>query len=73
MAPVWGMQPPCWRVGLPGRDLNKLDEWSERNLVKFNKTKDKFLGLGWHNPMHGHQLGLTGEAAVLQKGALQSW
>ena len=73
MAPVWGMQLTCWRAGMLGRDLNKMDAWAERNLVKFSKSKGKFLCLGRNNPMHGHQLGLTGEAAVLRKGTLQSW
>ena len=63
----------CWRAGMPGRNLNKLREWTERNIVKFCKSKGKFLCLGENNPMNGELLGFTGEAAILQKWTLQSW
>lgn len=43
MAPVLGMPPACWREGLAGRDLKKLDERAERNLTNFSKSKGKFL------------------------------
>ncbi|PKU42740.1 rna-directed dna polymerase from mobile element jockey-like [Limosa lapponica baueri] len=39
MAPVWGMQLACWRAGMLGRDLSKLDEWAERSLTEFRKSK----------------------------------
>lgn len=59
MVPVWGMQLACWRAGLLGRDLSKPDEWAERNLMEFSKSKGKFLCLGQNKPMRGHLPGCT--------------
>lgn len=55
---------------MPGRNLNKLDKWAIRNIVKLYKSKGKFLCLGWNKPMTGHQLEFTGIAAILQKWTL---
>ncbi|GAB0177588.1 mitochondrial enolase superfamily member 1 [Grus japonensis] len=41
------------------RDLNKLEKWADRNLVKFNKGKCKVLYLRRNNPMHQYMLGAT--------------
>ncbi|GAB0205950.1 mitochondrial enolase superfamily member 1 [Grus japonensis] len=40
-------------------DLDRLEEWSDRNLMKFNKDKCKVLHLGKHNPGVQHRLGST--------------
>ncbi|GAB0179404.1 mitochondrial enolase superfamily member 1 [Grus japonensis] len=40
-------------------DLDRLEEWANKNLMKFSKDKCKVLHLGKHNPGVQHSLGST--------------
>jgi len=39
------------------RDLERLDEWADVNLIQFNDTKCKILHMGWSNHQYRYRLG----------------
>lgn len=55
------------------RDLDRLEKWTKRNLIKFSKKKCKILHLRNNNPRHRHMLGTEHWKAALQRKTLRSW
>ncbi|PKU46197.1 rna-directed dna polymerase from mobile element jockey-like [Limosa lapponica baueri] len=47
------------------KDLNRLEKWADRNLMKFNKGKHKVLHLGRNNLIHQYRLRATCLESIL--------
>lgn len=41
------------------RDINRLEKWDDRNLMKFKKRKSKILHPGRNNTKHQYKLGTS--------------
>ncbi|PKU46659.1 hypothetical protein llap_3047 [Limosa lapponica baueri] len=41
------------------QDLERLESWAERNIMKFNKCKCQVLNLETNNPLHWYRLGIN--------------
>jgi len=41
------------------RDLNRMEKWNNRDLMKFNKEKCEVQPLGRNNSTHQYMLGAT--------------
>jgi len=51
------------------RDLDRLESWEQRNLIKFNKRTCRVLHLGRNNPMHQYRLGVD----LLESSSVETW
>lgn len=49
------VNPPEERDGIQG-DLDRLEEWIGRNLMKLNKNKNEVLHMGRNNPLEQYRL-----------------
>jgi len=55
------------------RDLDRLERWAERNLMKFNKGECTVLHLGRNNLMHQYRLGVDLLQSSSVERDLVSW
>ena len=42
---------------MPSRDLDRVEQWTQENITRFNKCKCKVLHLGCGNPHYEYKLG----------------
>ena len=53
------------------QDLDKLEEWEDQNLIKFNKDKCQFLSREMEEPLQQHHLGTEQLGSSSAKKALE--
>ena len=56
-AKLWGVVDTPERWDAIHRNLDRLEQWAQVNLVRFNKSKCKTLHLGQDNPHYQYKLG----------------
>jgi len=55
------------------QDLDRLESWAERNLMKCNKGKCRVLHLGRNNPMQQNRLGADLLESTSVERDLEGW
>lgn len=69
----WGVDTSEGRAPLK-EDLDKVGDWYNRKIMKFNKDKCKVLHLGKHNAEQQHRLGSTQQGtSSVEKGPGGPW
>jgi len=53
-------------------DVDRLESWAEKNLMKFSKDKCRVLHLGRNDPMHQYRMEQTCLKAALWRGIWMS-
>ena len=55
------------------KDLDRLEKWAEKNLVKFSKGKCQVLPMGRNNSRHPDSLGANWLKSSLAEKTWKSW
>ncbi|PKU49229.1 rna-directed dna polymerase from mobile element jockey-like [Limosa lapponica baueri] len=55
------------------RDLDRLESWAEKTLMRFNKGKCRILHLGRKNAKHQYRLGMDLLESTSEEKNLRSW
>jgi len=55
------------------RDLDRLENWAQENLMRFSKSKCNVLHLGQGNIHYQYKLGMKGLSIALPKKTWEYW